>query len=131
MDIPTREELVRHYEDFCRRHHMRPTRFGRDATGEPQLIQSIRDGRSPSLDLLNRVASFMAERDATLDKPLDAARSADNAAEIIGEAPHDAPEADSHRPFAPPSSSTSSPTTAPSPPPAASPASSTPGAEAA
>ncbi len=64
MDIPTHEELVARYEQFCRRHDMAETRFGRDATGEPQLISSIRAGRSPSLKTLQRVASFMADHDA-------------------------------------------------------------------
>jgi len=61
MDIPTHAELVARYEEFCRRHDMAETRFGREATGEPQLIASIRSGRSPSLKTLQRVASYMAE----------------------------------------------------------------------
>lgn len=66
MDIPTPEQLVAHYEGFCRRHGMAETRFGREATGEPQLIQSIRGGRSPSLKLLRAVAEFMAAQDSRL-----------------------------------------------------------------
>lgn len=65
MDIPTHAELVERYETFCKRHDMAETRFGRDATGEPQLLQSIRSGRSPSLKLLQRVASFMAAYEAS------------------------------------------------------------------
>jgi hypothetical protein len=64
MDIPTPEELVSHYEAFCKRHDMAETRFGREATGEPQLIQSIRNGRSPSLNVLNRVKAYIAEKDS-------------------------------------------------------------------
>lgn len=81
MDIPTPEQLVKHYEDFCRRHNMAETRFGRDSTGEPQLIASIRGGRSPSLKVMNRVASFMAEHDGdenNIDRSIDAAGKSDN-----------------------------------------------------
>lgn len=64
MDIPTHEEILEKIEGFLGRHQMRPTRFGRDATGEPQLIESMRRGRSPSLKVLERVAEFMRERDS-------------------------------------------------------------------
>jgi hypothetical protein len=66
MDIPTRAQLVERIDSFLHRHGMAPSRLGRDATGEPNLVTSIRDGRSPNLDTLNRLASFMAEHDAKL-----------------------------------------------------------------
>jgi hypothetical protein len=76
MEIPTEAELLERIRAFLERHKMAPTRFGREATGEPQLITSIEAGRSPSLKVVQRIAAFMAERDAAanLDTTADAAR---------------------------------------------------------
>lgn len=89
MDIPTHAELVERIDAFLQRHDMAPSRLGREVTGEPNLIFSIREGRQPNLDTLNRLANYMAELDAALplaedvkaDWPLP---SANNGAEIIG-----------------------------------------------
>lgn len=59
MEIVTTEQLVASIEAFLVDHDMRPTRFGREATGEPQLLSSLRSGRSPSLDTANRIIAFM------------------------------------------------------------------------
>lgn len=64
LKLPTTQELVAAIDAFLVRHNMRPTRFGRDATGEPQLLDSLRNGRSPSLDTAGKIADFMAARDA-------------------------------------------------------------------
>lgn len=135
MEIPTREELVERIDAFLQRHDMAPSRLGRAATGEPNLIFSIRDGRQPNLDTLNRLARFMTEQDELLaaeqgDNPEWPVRSANNGAEIIGDASGCVAtdnligghaEADSPDPFpdgkpeqanAPASSPTSSPTSA-------------------
>ncbi|SMF70650.1 hypothetical protein [Allosphingosinicella indica] len=89
MDIPSDDELLAKIEAFLDRHAMPPTRFGRDATGEPQLIKSIREGRSPSLKVLQRLAAFMAEKDAELaaadHDERDSAAVADAAATIAAE----------------------------------------------
>ncbi|WP_341210727.1 hypothetical protein [Sphingomonas paucimobilis] len=61
MDIPTNAELISSIEAFLKRTEMRPTRFGRLATGEPQLIASLKLGRSPSLDTASRIVRFMSE----------------------------------------------------------------------
>lgn len=63
MQIPTDAELLASIKAFIDRHNMAPTRFGRDATGEPQLIDSIEKGRSPSLNTLQRIAAFMKAKD--------------------------------------------------------------------
>lgn len=63
MDIPTAEQFVAHCEAFCARHDMAETRFGREATGEPQLLASIRGGRSPSLKVLLKVNAFIVAKD--------------------------------------------------------------------
>jgi hypothetical protein len=64
MELPTTQELIEAIDAFIERHGMRPSRFGRDATGEPQLLDSLRRGRSPSLDTANRIAGFMVSYDA-------------------------------------------------------------------
>lgn len=66
MEIPTHAELVQRIDAFCERHKMAPSRLGRAVTGEPNLVFSIRDGRSPNLDTLGRLAIFMAEQDKLL-----------------------------------------------------------------
>lgn len=67
MDIPTHAQLVERIDLFLARHAMAPSRFGRESTGEPNLVTSIREGRSPNLDTLNKLARFMTEQDARLD----------------------------------------------------------------
>lgn len=81
MDIPTEAELLVKVRAFLERHDMAPTRFGREATGEPQLIDSIERGRSPSLKTAQRIAAFMAEKDAELElaRRTDAARGVEPA----------------------------------------------------
>lgn len=67
MDLPTRDELLDRMRSFCERHQMAPSRFGRECNGEGQLIKSIEEGRSPSLDLLHQIRNFMAAKDAELE----------------------------------------------------------------
>jgi hypothetical protein len=59
MSIITETQLLQRIDVFLERHSMAPTTFGRQATGEPQLISSIRNGRSPSLKVVNRLIEFM------------------------------------------------------------------------
>lgn len=66
MDIPTDSDLLEAVDAFLARHGMKPTRFGAEATGEPQLLSSIRDGRSPSLKVWRRVAAYIRRKDAEL-----------------------------------------------------------------
>lgn len=61
---PTEAQLIEKIEAFLDRHDMAPTRFGREATGNPHVIRDIREGRSPSLRTVRRLTNFMAERDA-------------------------------------------------------------------
>jgi hypothetical protein len=94
MDIPTPEQFVARCEDFCRRHDMAETRFGRNATGEPQLLESIRRGRSPSLKVMRRVVDFMAEHEAALPEgeewPIERPASGCNLIEVTDPAPAEA-----------------------------------------
>jgi hypothetical protein len=96
---------------------MAETRFGREATGEPQLIDSIRKGRSPSLKTLQHIAAFMDDRDG-IPKRVAPVQSATNGAENIASETVVAGEADSPRPFgaggeaSPPTCSSTSPSSA-------------------
>lgn len=80
MNVMTHAELIERIDAFLSRHAMAETTFGRRATGEPALVSTLRDGRSPSLATLNRLAAFMAERDAELSE-----RPASSSAGEIGE----------------------------------------------
>jgi hypothetical protein len=116
MQIITETALLKRIDVFLERHEMAPTTFGRQATGEPQLITSIRNGRSPSLKVVNRLIEFMDQKDeeaatqAKLHAPLDAPAADEEAADEplpFGSAP------EATRPGA--TSPTSSPTPEPRP----------------
>lgn len=86
MLIPSMPEILDRIEAFLERHGMPPSTFGREATGEPQLIKSMKDGRSPSHRVLERVADFMADYDLQHPAPEPGA-STDNGALVIGSLP--------------------------------------------
>lgn len=64
MDIPSHAQLVEQIDEFLTRHRMAPSRFGREISGEPNLVTSIREGREPNLGTLRKIAAFMGEKDA-------------------------------------------------------------------
>ena len=67
MDVPTHEELLSSIDNFLARHpKVGEARFGRDATGEPGLVERLRGGSSPTLKILNRIKNYMAAKDAEL-----------------------------------------------------------------
>lgn len=66
MQLPSDIELLASIDAFLARHNMAPTRLGREATGEPQLLDSIRNGRSPSMKVWRKIADWMARYDAEL-----------------------------------------------------------------
>lgn len=80
MHIPTHAELIARIEGFCARHGMAESTFGRLTLNNPGFVGNLRgeQPRSPTLDTLNRLAAFMAERDAEaeLDRRVEAARDA-------------------------------------------------------
>ena len=74
MDVPSHDELITRIEAFCERHGIGESRFGREALNNPAFVSGLRDPRrSPTLDTLNKVASFMLERDAEQLADRDAA----------------------------------------------------------
>lgn len=66
MDVPSSAEVVEQIDAFLARHGMAPTRFGRDALGEPQFVSSLRAGRMPGLGTLGKLRDFMRDRDEQL-----------------------------------------------------------------
>ena len=67
MHVPTHEEVLRTIDAFLDRHpKIGESRFGRDATGEPGLLGRLRNGSTPTLKVLNRIKSYMDEKDAAL-----------------------------------------------------------------
>ena len=69
MQLPTPEDVIAAIDAFIERHGMSPTRFGADATGDPNLIAALKGGSSPSLKRLHRIAAFMNDRDRLSNAP--------------------------------------------------------------
>jgi hypothetical protein len=64
MDIPTLADVIGVIDAFRARHNIAETRFGREATGEPALLSTLRAGRDPSIGTLRRLFAYMAGVDA-------------------------------------------------------------------
>jgi 2,4-dienoyl-CoA reductase-like NADH-dependent reductase (Old Yellow Enzyme family) len=59
-------------EAFLARERVPSSTFGRAAVGDPNFVRQLRDGRAPSLRLVDRARTYMAGRraaDATVDPP--------------------------------------------------------------
>jgi hypothetical protein len=75
--------LLQKIEDFLERTpSMSPTRFGLDANGDGALLTNLRDGRSVSLTLGQKLLDFIAEQDAA-NKAEGGAVSPDSGATAI------------------------------------------------
>jgi hypothetical protein len=69
MELPSIPDILARIEAFCRRHDMAESRFGREAVNNPALVSSLRgDDPNPTIKTLERVAQFMAEKDAEADQ---------------------------------------------------------------
>lgn len=64
MDVPTHDQLIERIEAFCRRHDMAESRFGREAVNNPAFVSGLRREPpvSPTLETLNKVSAFMADK---------------------------------------------------------------------
>ena len=49
-------------DDYLRQTKTTPTRFGRDAVGDPNFVLSLRAGRVPRKRTIRRVVSFIEAR---------------------------------------------------------------------
>lgn len=59
-------------ERHLRRKRMTPTRFGREAVGDPNFVQDLRDGREPRSRTVKRVTAYI-EAQASHDQSSEAA----------------------------------------------------------
>ncbi|HVL79575.1 MAG TPA: hypothetical protein VM346_09865 [Sphingomicrobium sp.] len=51
--------LIREIEKFLRRSDVPPTRFGRDALGDPRFVFDLRRGREPRSATAARVRAYL------------------------------------------------------------------------
>lgn len=51
--------LLREVEKFIRRSDIAPTRFGREAVGDPRFVFDLRKGRDPRPRTVERVRAFL------------------------------------------------------------------------
>lgn len=51
--------LLREVEKFLRQSEIAPTRFGRDAVGDPRFVFDLRNGRDPRPSTIARVLAYL------------------------------------------------------------------------
>lgn len=51
--------LLSEVEKFLRRTEIPPTRFGRNAMGDPRFVFDLRNGRDPRPETVERVRAFL------------------------------------------------------------------------
>jgi hypothetical protein len=51
--------LLREVEKFLRQSDVAPTRFGRDAVGDPRFVFDLRNGRDPRPATVARVRAYL------------------------------------------------------------------------
>ena len=51
--------LLREVEKFLRHHDTPPTRFGREALGDPRFVFDLRNGRDPRPQTVERVLAYL------------------------------------------------------------------------
>lgn len=51
--------LLREVEKFLRQSDVAPTRFGRDAVGDPRFVFDLRNGRDPRPATIARVRAYL------------------------------------------------------------------------
>ena len=51
--------LLREVEKFLRRSDVAPTRFGREAVGDPRFVFDLRNGRDPRPTTVARVRAYL------------------------------------------------------------------------
>ena len=56
-----RSVLLRQMTQACELHDIPPTRFGREAVGDPCLVFDIRAGRQPGARLQRRILAYINE----------------------------------------------------------------------
>ena len=51
--------LLREVEKYLRNRRIAPTRFGRDAVGDPRFVFDLRNGREPRPQTVERVRAYL------------------------------------------------------------------------
>lgn len=57
----TTVNLLREVEKFLRINDTPPTRFGREAMGDPRFVFDLRNGRDPRPETIERVRAYLQE----------------------------------------------------------------------
>ena len=55
--------LVRTIDRHLRRTGQPPTRFGREAVGDPRIVGDLKNGREPGPAMVARIEAFIAQRE--------------------------------------------------------------------
>ena len=58
--------LIRRIDAFLRSTRTAPTRFGRDAVGDPNFVLNLRDGREPRASTVRRVTRYLDENESAI-----------------------------------------------------------------
>lgn len=69
----TAQTFLDEVEAFLQRSGMSATAFGRAVVSDPNLVPDLRQGRMPSLRLVERVSNFIAANDAHQSEHSEAA----------------------------------------------------------
>lgn len=56
--------LLSSIEKFLRKSGTPPTRFGREAVGDPRFVLDLRNGREPRAATISRVSDYLARQQA-------------------------------------------------------------------
>lgn len=75
----TQETFLNQVETFLTRSGIKPTAFGKEVAGDPNLVRDLREGRSLSLRLIEKVQTFIDTADRPSRKRLKS-RARENAA---------------------------------------------------
>lgn len=59
-------DLLRRVERYLKRSATTPTRFGRDAIGDPCFVKDLRRGREPRPQTAARVTAFLEQAEASV-----------------------------------------------------------------
>lgn len=61
--------LLSRVERYLKLGVISPTRFGREAVGDPNFVRDLRNGRAPGKETIARVSAFIARAEHAFEKP--------------------------------------------------------------
>lgn len=59
---PTIADLIREIDVFIKREGMTPTEFGWQSISDPNLYRSLKAGRNPRLETMDRIRAFLQSK---------------------------------------------------------------------